>query len=450
MSQRHEPLAVQGQRVTVVGLARSGVAAARWLVDQGASVTVTEAHDTPETRQAARQLQRYASVCGHLTVEIGKHTHRSLEGARWVVVSPGVPETAMILQWAEAMGLPIISEVELAWRGCPAPLVAVTGTNGKTTVTTLIGHMLRAGGWSVEVCGNIGRPFCEAIRHLYERTIVVLEISSFQLLRSPTLRPHVAAFLNLSSNHLDRHPNFAAYTEAKAKIFANQTSSDWAVLNAADPDVQSLASRVRSHIIWFNHDVPPAERITARNPNVEAAAAVAGIFGVSDDVIQQTVRNFRGLEHRLEHVATVRGVTCINDSKSTTPASLIWALERCANASVVLIAGGRNKGCDFAPVRQALARSTVKRIVLIGESRYALRQALQGIVPIEEATSLDDAVREAFQAAGRGETVLLSPACASFDMFANYEERGRRFKACVQALAHTDGVAAAPADEVVG
>ena len=423
---------MQGRRVTVIGLARSGLAAARWLLDHGAEVTVTEAQDTAATRQMAHQLHLYAALSHRLTVELGAHTRTSVAGRDFIVISPGVPETAPVLCWAVEAGVPVLSEVELASRACPGPIVAVTGTNGKTTVTTLIGQLLRAAGRPVEVCGNIGRPFCDVVDRVRAGTVVVLEISSFQLLHCPTLRPHVAVLLNLSENHLDRHPTLAAYAEAKSRLFANQTSEDWAILNAGDAQVQRLAARVRGRLLWFQ--APSTETGEDGNPNEEAAACAARLFHIPEPVIQKTLRAFRGLEHRLEPVTTVQGVAFINDSKSTTPASLLWALAR-LRAPLVLIMGGRNKGCDFAPVREALRRSTVTRIILIGESRAPLRGILQDIVPMDEALGLPEAVRRAFQAAQPGGTVLLSPACASLDMFSDYEDRGRQFKAAVELLA---------------
>ena len=437
------PFDVTGRRVTVVGLARSGIAAARWLLDHGAWVTVTEAQATPETRRAAEQLRVYAALSGRMTVELGAHTRPSVEQADCVVVSPGVPETAPVVGWAEAAGAPVISEVELAARACPGPIVAVTGTVGKTTVTTLIGQLLRAGGRGVEVCGNIGRPFCDVVDRLRPDTVVVLEVSSFQLLRSPTIHPRVAVLLNLSENHLDRHPTLAAYAEAKARLFANQTPEDWAVLNAADPHVQRIAERVRAQVLWFNHrgsDRLPGER----NPNYEAAAAAARVFDVPEAVLYRTLRDFRGLEHRLEPVATVRGVRFVNDSKSTTPASLRWALER-HREPVILIVGGRNKGCDFTLVRETLARSSVKEVILLGECRQELRRAFDGVARMREVSSLDEAVRTAYALAQPGHVILLSPACASFDMFANYQERGQRFKEAVSVLERAVGLGVAPA-----
>lgn len=425
---------LRGKKVTVVGLGKSGLAAAKLLLEQGAEVSITDCADTEEIRKNIKKLlgtERENKPVVRL--QIGMHTDGFIQGRDFVVTSPGVAEDSLPIQSAQECGIPIISEIELASRFCPCPIVAVTGTSGKTTVTTLIGMVLNAAGKRAVVCGNIGRPFCEAVESLTPGHIVVLEVSSFQLSRCFNFKPYIAVLLNLSSNHLDRHRDFNEYVQTKARIFSKQTENDWAVLNIDDPVVESLADRIKGCIRWFGMDI---------NPDLEAVKTVGELFNISCAATDKTLSKFKGLPHRLEYIDTVRGIRFVNDSKSTTPASLIWAI-RNIDRPIVLIAGGRDKEMDFSPIKDALcelkiqdSKPAVKHTILIGETKHRIRAVLDNIVPVQEADSLREAVSYAVNIAQEGDCILLSPACASFDMFKNYEERGDTFKKIVKALKH--------------
>jgi UDP-N-acetylmuramoylalanine--D-glutamate ligase len=429
-----------GRRVAVVGLGRSGMAAAELLMRVGACVRATDAQETP-----AVQTARHSLSARGIDVEIGRHTPRFLDGAEVVVVSPGVPEHAAPLQWAIARGLPVLSEIELAFAFCPSPIVAVTGTNGKSTAVTLIAHLLGLGGRQAVACGNLGVPFSSVIPQLTPQTIAVVEVSSFQLLWCEQFRPRIGVLLNLGTNHLDRHRDRRAYLEAKARLFQRQTPEDWAVLNGLDPAILAMSERLQAQRIWFgeNRSNSPRFQLAPRTQealpqNAQAALQVGRILGVADPVAWQAIRSYRSLEHRQEHVATVRGVKFINDSKSTTPESLLFAFRQ-TRGEVVVIVGGRDKGLDFGLMADALHDKRVKGVVLIGESRERLRALLNGNSVIRESLTLEDAVQTAASLAGPGATVLFSPACASFDMFRDFEDRGRAFKSIVQELSEGAG-----------
>jgi UDP-N-acetylmuramoylalanine--D-glutamate ligase len=361
------------------------------------------------------------------------------------VVSPGVAESALPLQWAASRGIPAISEIELAFRFCRAAVVAVTGTNGKSTAVTLIADVLRAGGRSAIACGNLGLPFSAVVAGLAPQAMAVGEVSSFQLLGCERFRPKIGVLLNIGTNHLDRHQDPQAYRAAKARLFARQTPEDWAVLNGADPHVAAVAKDVHARRVWFGvpgggppgFDLAP-QTVQALAPGAQAVLQVARILGLADPLTWQVIRSFRGLEHRLEPVATIRGVHFINDSKSTTPDSLLFALGQ-VQGEVVVILGGRDKGLDFNPLAAPLHEDRVKGVVLIGESRARLRPLLNGSTTVRECGTLEDAVSVAAALAGPGASVLLSPACASFDMFRDFEDRGRAFKAIVGRLARANG-----------
>lgn len=421
----------RGRRVVVVGMERSGVAAARLLARLGAAVRVSELRRTEALERRAHALQRQ-----EIAVEIGRHSIAWLKGCDLVVTSPGVPPSAAPLVWAEAHGVPIISEVELAWQACAAPVVAVTGTNGKTTVTTLIGRMIAASGRRAITCGNIGNPFSGEAGRCDAEAIAVVEVSSFQLERIATFRPRVAVLLNLTPDHLDRYPDVTAYYAAKQRIFLNQRDGDVAVLNRDDARVSALAPTLAATVRWFGGHgaedaVLPPEAFA--NPNAHAAATAAAALGVPRDAIAEALRTFTGVAHRCEVVATIGGVRFVNDSKATNVESVLWAL-RLMSEPVVLIAGGRDKGSDYRPLREAAAERA-RHVVLIGEAAPLIREALAGVVPMSEAADLREAVRQAAGIAVSGMTVLLSPACASFDMFRDYEHRGEEFKRWVQELA---------------
>jgi UDP-N-acetylmuramoylalanine--D-glutamate ligase len=444
-----------GRPVAVVGLARSGVAACRLLAALGARVTGTDAQPAARIGPAAAEL-----AAAGIRLVLGPRLAEALAGVDLVVVSPGVPADHADLAAARRRGVEVIGEVELAWRASTAEVVAVTGTNGKTTTTTLVGVLLAETGRPVTVGGNIGRPLSADVLTLAPGALVVAEVSSFQLETADTFQPRVAALLNLTPDHLDRHRTFEAYAEAKARIFARQTPDDFAVVNADDPQAAALARRARSRLLWFSRTRVPDEGAAVRDgwvtvrlggqedpvcpvgeialrgahnlENVLAATACAAALGVPGVRLRPRLRAFRAVAHRLEWVRDRGGVAFYNDSKGTNVDATLKALAA-FEEPVVLIAGGRDKGQSFEALGRAAA-GRVKAAVLIGEGRRTIGPALAGVTPVHEADSLDQAVEAAAGLAGPGEVVLLSPACASFDMFRDYEHRGDEFKRAVLAL----------------
>lgn len=443
-----------GAVVTVVGLARSGAAAVRFLLRQGCVVRVTESADRPALRRAAQELEAAGAV-----VEVGRHSREFVLGSQMVVLSPGVPMSAAPVTWAEKLGIPRVGELELGSWYCPGRMVAVTGSNGKSTVVTLIGEMLSESGRDAVVCGNIGRPMTGELERIGPQTVAVLEVSSFQLESTLSFHTEAAAVLNITDNHFDRHGSFARYQVAKGRLFAHQGRRGWAVLNADNAGSFKLRNLVRGELALFSRRRPVEQGAFLQNKiltlalsnrtapicsvadlpsqgphheeNALAASCLAGLMGAQPLAMARVLRRFRGLPYRQESIARIRGVTFINDSKSTTVASGIRAIEA-APGQVVLIAGGRDKGSDFRRLRPWMKK--LKAAVVIGEDGPKIASSLQGTVPIRRALNLTDAVRAAFELASKGECVLLSPMCTSFDMFRDFEERGERFAEAVRAI----------------
>ncbi len=442
--------------VSVVGLAKSGVAAARLIRRLGGRVLASDAGARETLSADARGLEDLGCA-----VWAGGHPDRAFQEAELVVVSPGVPLDIPALKAVRARGVPIIGELELAWRVMEADLIAITGTNGKTTTTALTGELLSGQVRPVLVGGNIGTPLSDRAADFPADGLVVAETSSFQLETTDRFRPRVAAVLNLTPDHLDRHVTFERYVEAKSRIFANQTEADCAVLNRDDPATATLASRAPGGVLWFSRLQPLAHGVFLREggivaklnghvegicpvteirlrglhnvENVLAATACALWTGMAPETIRRGIAAFRGVAHRIERVYDDRGVVYYNDSKGTNVASTIKALESFTEP-VILIAGGKGKGQDFTPLAAA-ARGRVRQAILIGVDRDTLRGPLAAAgIPLEDAESMEDAVRRAQGAAHVGDVVLLSPACASFDMFQNFEHRGDVFKAAVRHL----------------
>lgn len=444
---------VANQRVTVVGGGRSGIAAALLLAGRGARVTLTDR----ETSVKDEATLRAAGV----SLELGGHQVATLVESDLVVLSPGVPQAQPAIEAARRAGIPVIGELELASRWLRGRIVAITGTKGKSTTTTLTGRMCEAAGLKVLVGGNIGTPLSAQVDASTPDALHVVEASSFQLESTVTFHPWISVLLNLSADHLDRHAGVDEYVDAKARIFANQTELDWAVVNADDPQALALARRGRAHRRLFSLDgtitdgvvisgatialrtsdgdtplIPVSSvRLLGRHllSDVLAAASTAHLVGVPREAMIRAVESFTGLEHALEPVGEVRGVHFVNDSKATNVASArqaILSFER----NLVPILGGRFKGGDFGDLVEPLTgRATA--VIAIGEARPIIRAALEGTVPIVEADSMAGAVRAAFGAAPPDGTVLLAPACSSFDMFHDYAERGRVFKEEVRRLA---------------
>jgi UDP-N-acetylmuramoylalanine--D-glutamate ligase len=446
-----------GRRAAVVGLARSGVAAARLLRTAGAEVVAVDAKPLealpPEARALVDLGVRFAT---------GETADRAAAAADFVVVSPGVPLDSPQLAAARRAGVPIIGELELGWRATEAETVAITGTNGKTTTTALTGALLAAAGRRVLVAGNIGTPLAAHAVGFPADGLLVCEVSSFQLETTDTFRPRVAAVLNVTPDHLDRHGTVEAYADVKARIFANQTGADCAVLNADDPGAAALAPRTRAEVVWFSRRQSLADGVVVRDgaiaavrgghatpicpvaevplrgahnvENVLAATACALRLGIAPAAVRRAIGRFRAVAHRIEFVRALDGVQYYNDSKGTNVASTVKALESFPER-IVLIAGGKGKGQDFGPLAAA-ARGRVAHAVLIGEDAPKIAAALAPAgIPVIRSGSLAAAVDAARAAAAAGDVVLLSPACASFDMFDNYEHRGDVFRAIVERLA---------------
>ena len=444
---------VQGMEVVVVGAARSGVAAARLLAARGATVTLTEMREDVGPEVVGL---RDAGVA----LELGGHQDATLRAADLVVLSPGVSPSLEVLTGPRSSGVPVISEVELASRWVRGRIVAVTGTKGKSTTTVLLGRMLEAGGRLVLVGGNVGTALSTQVEQSTPDAIHVVEVSSFQLELTTTFRPSVAVFLNLHDDHLDRHAGPQAYAAAKARIFANQTPDDTLVVNGDDQAVLDLTRGCRAHRVSFAltralregvvvagdaivHRTETGDRtlvplsavhLLGRHllSDVLAAGTVANVVGVSPEDMTRAVDRFTGLEHALEPVGEVAGVRFINDSKATNVVAAARALESCGEQLVVIM-GGRFKGGELDRLTPLL-ETRADAVVAIGEAAPLFRETFGRAVRVLERESLPDAVRTAYGLASPGGTVLLAPACASFDMFGDYTQRGRVFKQTVERL----------------
>jgi UDP-N-acetylmuramoylalanine--D-glutamate ligase len=443
----------------IVGLGKSGVAAARFLKRRGADVTVTDMADEAHLSPAVAEVRGL-----RIPLELGGHRTATFEKADFIIVSPGVPHTIAPLQQARAKGIPVLGELELACRFSTEPIVAVSGTNGKTTTTTLLGLMLKDSGRDVFVGGNIGAPLIGHVDSGRQVDLIVVEVSSFQLDTSTTLRPRVAVLLNIAPDHLDRYPDFAAYVASKCRLFQNQGADDTAIVNGADRRLLGQCQPLAGHTLFFNdrraaeegadieadrivlhvkdqapvHLPSGAANIVGRHnqENIAAASLAALAAGATLDGVLSALGRFQGLPHRLEALGTLNGVRYVNDSKATNIDAVARALE-CFDRPVILIMGGRTKGDDFKVLAQPLQRH-VKRLIALGEAQATIVAALGAVVPISRARTMDDAVRQARAVAQAGETVLLSPACASFDMYNNYAERGDHFRAVFHDLAETN------------
>ncbi len=461
-----QPSDLNGKAVTVIGGARSGLAVARLLARQGAKVLLSERGVAPAGLEADLKA-------AGVQYEFGGHTPRALD-ADLAVISPGVPSTAPLVGQLMGMKVPVVSEIEAASWFCKAPIVAITGTNGKTTTTSLIGHLLRRSSAQtghprrVFVAGNIGYPFADYVEETTEADIVVLEVSSFQLDHVETFRPRVGVLLNITPDHLDRYDHsFERYAAAKYRLFHAMTAGDTVVYNADDELLAGFiplarqrrgfealgfsAERTLEHGAFVRDEtvvlrlsnlpeeelMPTAELALRGRHNLYnslASAISARLMEVRSDVVRESLATFEGVPHRLEFVRELDGVRYINDSKATNVNAVWYALESFGREKVVLIAGGRDKGNDYAALRP-LVRDRARAVVALGESAPKVMEDLGGIAPkAEAATSMEDAIRRAKRLARPGDVVLLSPACASFDMFENYEDRGDTFKRLVQAL----------------
>lgn len=443
-----------GKKIVVVGLARTGASVARFLAERGAQVVVTDMKD--ETA-LAEPLQQLAGV--EVDYELGRHVSHTFLMADLIVVSPGVPMDIKPLVMARAQGRPVISEIELASRFITPPMAAITGTNGKTTTTTLTGEIFKACGLRTFVGGNIGTPLIELAASGEEVDRVVAEISSFQLEGIESFRPKVAVLLNLTEDHLDRYASYQEYIDAKLRIFENQTADDFAVLNADDPLVAACAEKVAARpvmmsrlkeldegIFWQDGVITfrldgREERFPTANfklrgvhnlENIMAALATTLLMGCDASRTLAAVESFKGLKHRMEFVREVNGVSWYEDSKGTNVGSVVRSLESFP-ADITLIAGGKDKGGSYQPLAE-LVRERVSHLVLIGEAKERMRDELGHLTDTCFAETLEEAVETAARLTVPGGVVLFSPACSSFDMFRDYEERANRFVAAVKGL----------------
>jgi UDP-N-acetylmuramoylalanine--D-glutamate ligase len=448
------PVELNNKRVLVVGLARTGVATALFCAGRGAIVTGTDSRAEKEIGEAAATV-RDAGV----RLELSGHVESSFLQQDLIVPSPGVPADSPLLQAARAKGVTIWSEIELAHRFRKGKLIGITGSNGKTTTTSLVEHILRTASFPTILAGNIGTPLISCVERMTHDTVTVVELSSFQLELIQDFRTDISVFLNLTPDHLDRHRTIELYSKAKARIFENQREDDFAVLNADDPGTTPLAP-TRPQVYWFSRKQRAAqgaflrgEDIVFRNEgreevvlkreevalpgahnleNVLAAVATARIAGAGVKAVGEGVRSFAGVEHRLEFVTEINGVCFYNDSKATNVDATLKALDSFP-ARILVILGGKDKGSDYSPLRTPLRERAVLAL-LIGAAADKIAGQIDGSVTIERAGTLDRAVEMASQAARPGDVVLLAPACASFDQFENYEHRGRVFKALVHEL----------------
>lgn len=443
-----------GKRVSVVGLARTGVVAALFSASYRATVTATDERPESQLQETAAKL-RAAGV----KLDLGGHHAESFLDQDLIVVSPGVPAKLPGLELARARGIPVWSEIELAWRFLRGKLIAITGSNGKTTTTSLVGHILQTAAIPTLIGGNIGTPLLALVENSMDTTVTVAEISSFQLETIEKFRPEIGVLLNLTPDHLDRHASFDEYAQAKMRMFENQLERDIAILNADDPEITKRMP-AKPHIFWFSRQKRVAEGAFLRDEqiffrkegsevalarrdeislrgehnveNVLAACAAAYLAGADPAAIANGIKTFKGVEHRLEFVAEVSGVQFYNDSKATNVDAAVKAIEAFPGPLIVIL-GGKDKGSPYTPLRELL-HERARMAILIGAAAHKIAEDLGDAAPLTNAGTLDRAVHLAMQSAQPGDTVLLAPACASFDQFENYEHRGRAFKELVAKL----------------
>ncbi len=445
------------KKVVVLGLARSGEAAAILLHKLGAKVLVSDQKDEEQQKVIAERLKKdYPDLSFYL----GGHPDEIFKEADLVVISPGVPYNIPILEKVRKYGIPVIGEIELAYSVCQAPIIAITGTKGKSTTSTLTGQILSKGfAGNVIVAGNIGLPLSNYVLDLTKSDLLVLEISSFQLETTVNFRPRVSVILNIMQDHMDRHRDMDEYISAKYRIFANQTSDDNTILNAEDPLTLACESYTKGKVILFSSQKKLEKGVYVNNgkiiadleeplsicnlndikipgrhnlENVLSAIAISTIYNISPEVISDVLRKFNGIEHALEFVGEINGIRFINDTKATNVLSLKAALESISR-NIILIIGGRDKGNDYSTV-MPLIKQKVKQLIIIGESAEKIERSIGNLTNSYRAGTMEEAVFKAYEMASPGDSILLSPACASFDMFRDYAERGKIFKEIVKKI----------------
>ncbi len=438
---------LKDRKILVVGLGKTGKDTVNFLLGKGGQVRVSDSSPIEKIDGEARLLESRG-----VKVEAGMHTDETFLWAETIVLSPGVPFNIRQVQMAMAQGIEVISEVELAWRFIETPIIAITGSNGKTTTSTLIARILERNGQKVFLGANIGTPLIRIAEDSDKFDILVLELSSFQLQGTKSFRPEIAIILNISPNHLDHHESFDEYVESKMKIYSNQTEDDWFIYNDDDELINKYLPKVRSRKVPFGkqskqdgvtyngseiafrdhlYDVKGIKLIGSHNvENIMAAIAGTVILGCDPALIQEEITNFEPLPHRNEFVRQIEGAKFYNDSKSTSPAATLRALESLPSP-IILIAGGKDKGVSFEPLKD-LVKEKVRFLILIGESKLKMKEELGIGIPSVLADSLKEALDITLQNVERDDSVLFSPACSSFDMFTSYEERGMKFKEIVE------------------
>jgi UDP-N-acetylmuramoylalanine--D-glutamate ligase len=446
---------LKNKKILVVGLKRSGVALSKFLAARQASVVVTDMADEKKLAPFISEIKDLG-----VTFELGVHRNETFETADLIILSPGVPHTIEPVRRAVVNNVPVVGEMEFAYGFIEEPIVAITGTNGKTTATELLGAMLRHSGKKTFVGGNIGNPLIEYIDQTEKADVVVVEVSSFQLDTIVDFRPRVGILLNITDDHLDRYDGFDAYAASKARLFLNQKSGDTAVLNAKDPVVRPLVKGIKSRVLNFDGDSNERSgtiilkkeiliRIEGKEEasidcsdidlpgrhnleNIAAASLGAMAAGGTIEGVRSALKHFRGLPHRLEFVCERNGVRFYDDSKATNVDAVRKAIET-FDAPIVIIMGGRDKGGDFQSLQDGLSRHA-KKLIVMGEASKIISTALKGIIPTETAADMEEAVFLGYQAANTGDVVLLSPGCASFDMYDGYAMRGEAFKSVAQKI----------------
>ena len=444
---------VKGKKVLVLGMGISGMGATRLLKEKGARVTVNELEDNQEMRARASEFERDG-----IKVVLGSHPFEILPGQELIILSPGIPLQIPLLREAEKLHIPIMGELELASRFLTdRSLIAITGTNGKTTTAVLTEKILKKAHKDVEIAGNIGMPLSEVVRR--PGKIIVAEVSSFQLETIKRFLPFISCILNISPDHLDRHPDLGQYIWLKSRIFINQKSDGFTILNRDDPHVYPLRRKTRAEVILFSQKEKLEKGVFLRGShitrrfeaeevvvstheisfagshnleNILSAIGIASLYRLEREIVREALLEFKGLPHRCEPVASIGGVDFINDSKATNERAVKSCLESIAQP-IILVMGGKDKGANFFYLKNIIKKK-VKRLILLGEAKTMIKAQLDAICPLSEVENMTDAVREAFNKAKKGDCVLLSPACASFDQFKNYEERGEVFKEEVRKL----------------
>ena len=447
---------LRDKKVTVVGLGESGLGSALLAEGRGALVSVTDNDDTEAIRKNAGSLKGKS-----IDVEIGAHTERALSRTELLVVSPGVEKSSLPVRYAIERNIPVISELELGYLFCKGPITAVTGTNGKSTVVSLLGEILREAGIPVNVCGNIGNSLSGEIQNIDETTEVILETSSFQLEWIESFRPKISVILNVTEDHLDRYDNFEDYLAAKKRIFKNQTRPDITILNYDDKNLRNIveSEKIASRVLYFSAkekvkgiyldrgNIKISFEDTTKTlfalrdlklggehniENILASVLVAVLREADIASIEKAVKRFKPLAHRFERVAAIEGIEFIDDSKATNVDSTYRALVSLERGAI-LIAGGKDKNLSYEKVLPAL-KTKVKKIVLIGETAHKMSESFKKFVAVEEKNSLEEAVLAAYKSASPGDCVLLSPMCSSFDMFRDYKHRGEVFREAVMKI----------------